>query len=69
MRKTTLGTFPHTVIEIACRYCQQRGRYRRARLIQEYGGGMLLDDFMRFVSRDCRHAEDRTCGRCSGGMC
>lgn len=60
MRKPTLGTFPHTVIEIAYRYCQRRGCYRRDRLIREYGGGMLLDDFMRLVSRDCRRAEDRT---------
>lgn len=66
MREPTLGTFPHTYIEIACRYCQRRGRYRRDRLIQEHGGGMLLDTFVRMISRDCRRAEDRTRGRCNG---
>ena len=67
MREQTLGTFPHAVIEIACRYCARRGRYRREALIQKHGGGLSLDRFVRMISSDCSYAEVRT-GRagCNG---
>lgn len=67
MREPTLGDLPHPFIEIACRYCPRKGRYRRARLIQEHGGGMALDAFVRMVSEDCGYAQVRT-GRhgCNG---
>lgn len=67
MREPTLGTFPHTLIEIACRYCARHGRYRRETLIQTHGGGLTLDRFVRMISSDCGHAEVRT-GRagCNG---
>ena len=66
MRVTTLGTYPYSVICVACRYCNRRGRYGRDRLIREYGGDMRLGDFARMVSDDCRKAEDRTGKPCNG---
>jgi hypothetical protein len=60
MREETLGSYPHSVIEVACRYCQRRGRYRRDRLIREHGGGIPLDAFVRKISADCGFAEVRT---------
>jgi hypothetical protein len=59
MREETLGTHPHPYIDVACRYCQRRGRYRRERIVREYGGDMPLSSFARLVSADCRRAEDR----------
>jgi hypothetical protein len=50
---TDAGTFPHTFIEVARRYCRRRGRYSRDKLIRAYGG-ILIDDFVQLVPRD-RH--------------
>jgi hypothetical protein len=67
VREPTLGTYPYSLIEVACRYCKRRGRYRREKLIRDFGGGMPIDTFVRLVSSDCRRAEDRA-GRkpCNG---
>ena len=67
MREMTLGSYPYPVIEVACRYCARRGRYRRDRLILEHGAGLPLDRFVRLVTVDCGFAEVRT-GRmgCNG---
>lgn len=67
MREPTLGTFPHSYIEVACRYCQRKGRYRRERLIKEYGADMPLDRFVSMVSADCGFAQVRSGRRrCNG---
>lgn len=60
MREPTLGTYPHPFIEIACRWCARKGRYRRQRLIETHGAGMTLDQLVRMVSADCGFAEVRT---------
>lgn len=67
MREETLGTYPYPFIEVACRYCARRGRYRRERLIREHGAGMSLGAFVAMVSADCGYAQVRTGRRrCSG---
>jgi hypothetical protein len=67
MREETLSNFPYPFIEIACRYCARKGRYKRARLIQEHGGGMTLAALVRLVSADCGYAQVRTGRRaCTG---
>lgn len=53
MREPTLSAYPYSTIELACRYCDRRGRYRRDRVILKHGGGMTLDQFVRMVSADC----------------
>ena len=60
MREETLSNYPYAFIEVACRYCTRRGRYRRDRLISEHGGGLPLDRFVRMISANCGYAEVRT---------
>lgn len=60
MREDTLSDYPHAVINVACRYCSRRGRYRRGRLISQYGGDLSLDRFMRIIASDCGYAQVRT---------
>lgn len=60
MREETLSNYPSSVIEVACRYCTRRGRYRRDRLIKQHGGGLPLDRFVRMISADCGFAEVRS---------
>lgn len=67
MREETLSTYPYPVIEVACRYCSRKGRYRRERLIREYGGGVALDRFVHMISSDCGYAEVRTGRRACNG--
>lgn len=67
MREPTLGTYPHPLISVACRYCERRGRYRREKLIREHGADMTLDAFVQLISEDCGYAQVRTGRRrCSG---
>lgn len=67
MREETLTNYPHSVIDVACRYCARRGRYRRERLIREHGGDLPLYRFLRMISSDCGYAEVRTGRRgCNG---
>jgi hypothetical protein len=67
MREPTLSAYPYSTIELACRYCDRRGRYRRDRVILKHGGGMTLDQFVRMVSADCGFSEVRTGRkRCTG---
>lgn len=60
VREETLSTYPSPVIEVVCRYCARRGRYRRDRLISVHGGGLPLDRFLRMISADCGFAQVRS---------
>ncbi len=54
-----------TMLEIACRRCERRGRLRMARLIEQYGADMRLPELRYILAADCpRVVADRVYDRC-----
>lgn len=45
-----------TMLEVACRRCERRGRLRISRPIAEHGSGML--DLRAIIAHDCRRMQD-----------
>ena len=50
-----LGQFVGRVslLEVSCRHCDRRGRYRVARLIERHGAAMGLPELRRVLSAGC----------------
>jgi hypothetical protein len=53
-----------TMLEIACRRCERRGRLLVSRLIEQHGAGMRLPELRYIVASDCpRVITDKVCDR------
>ena len=49
----TLSRWPLDPIEIVCDRCERRGRYRKATLLERYGGDVVMPEVLARVSADC----------------
>ena len=68
MNPIRLSDFPWVIVNLSCKLCSRRGRYRLARLAARYGPDIELDRVLADLARDCpywtsrpRHYEPR-CG-------
>jgi hypothetical protein len=52
-----LADFPHPMVRLACSRCSRRGQYRKAALIEEYGGENTLPDLRHLVTSCDRHGK------------
>lgn len=52
-----LGDWPGTWVELACRRCDRRGRYRRETLLARYGPDQGMPDLLSEISADCPHRQ------------
>ncbi len=48
----TLGNHPASLLCVACRYCERRGRYRIEALIDRHGARTTLADFLWLIAAD-----------------
>ena len=54
-----------TLLEIACRRCERRGRLRVAKLIEQYGADIRLPELRYILAADCpRVVADKVYDRC-----
>lgn len=52
-----LSSYPYVVVRVGCDLCHRRGAYRLARLAATFGPEIEMDDLLRRLALDCRHAE------------
>lgn len=48
-----LGDWPSAWVEVACRRCDRRGRYRRETLLAQHGPEALMPDLRHEIAADC----------------
>ena len=48
-----IRNFPTDPIEIECKKCGRRRRYRKAALIENHGNDVVLPDLLALISGDC----------------
>ena len=53
MGTLTIGDFPADPIEVECKRCGRKGRYRKAALIEKYGNDIRLPDLLASLAGDC----------------
>ena len=61
----TITDHPTDPIEIDCQKCGRTGRYRKATLIDKYGGDIVLPDLLALLASDCEFRNklgDQGCG-------
>lgn len=49
----SLADHPGSFVPLACRKCERRGRYRKARLIEKHGAIIALPDLGAIIAADC----------------
>ncbi len=49
----TLAEYPFDWIELACEKCARRGRLRKARLVEQYGGDYGVAHLRETLIKDC----------------
>ncbi len=52
------------LLEMRCSQCDRAGCIRISRLIEQYGGSMLLPDLKTKLVQDCDHASGHDFDRC-----
>jgi len=59
----SLGEYPDDLVRLACGRCDRRGQYRKAGLLEKYGGDIGLPE-LRHLLADCprRDKLGDTCG-------
>jgi len=58
-RTVRLSDYPMDLVEIACRKCELRGRFRKASLEAIHGRDFPLPDLKRHISSDCPRQRNR----------
>ena len=54
MGPTRLSDYPWVVVNVSCRLCRRRGRYRLARLAAKYGSEIDLERLLELLAADCK---------------
>ena len=49
----TIKDFPTDRIEVECKKCGRKGRYRKTSLIEKYGSDIVLPDLLALIAGDC----------------
>ena len=49
----TFSEHPSATVQLVCDKCGRQGRYRKATLIDKYGGDVALPDLLRLIADDC----------------
>jgi hypothetical protein len=55
-----LAAYPFAVVNVACIYCNRKGRYRLATLIEKHGPATTLECLAKRMASDCGAALERT---------
>ena len=50
-----LSEYPFVIVNVSCRLCPRRGRYKLARLAVRFGPDALLDDLLASLAGNCRY--------------
>ena len=53
MGAPTIRDFPTDPIEVECKKCGRKGRYRKATLIEKYGSNTILPGLLALIAGDC----------------
>ena len=53
MGTPTIRDFPADPIEVECKKCGRKGRYRKATLIEKHGNDIRLPDLLALIAGDC----------------
>lgn len=55
-KPVTLGSISShlTMLDVACRRCERKGRYNIARLIEKHGADMQMPEFRHVIAADCQ---------------
>ena len=53
--RDTLATYPYVVVRLDCTLCTRTGRYRLARLADQYGANCSLEDLLDHLAGDCAY--------------
>ena len=53
MGSRTIRDFPSDPIEVECKKCGRKGRYRKATLIEKHGNDIRLPDLLALIAGDC----------------
>lgn len=51
-----LADYPFDVVNVSCRKCDRRGRYRKQTLVAKYGGAIAMPDLRWEIAADCSRA-------------
>ena len=62
----TLSEHPTATVRLHCGKCDRQGQYRKATLIEKYGGDIALPDLLRLIAADCPKSTAR--GNDLGGV-
>ena len=55
MAPERLSGYPAVIVNVSCKLCPRRGRYKLARLAARFGPDALLDDVLAELAGDCRY--------------
>ena len=57
-----LTDYPYDVVNVSCKKCDRRGRYKKQTLIERYGDDIVVPELRWRLSADCHRATNRQLG-------